>query len=94
MENNFTDDDIKGDINMNKKFIVAAALVATTFSAGLVSNVANASQAQASKAPILLQQDKKDVKPPKAEPQKNNVKKHHKEEAPQPKDNQPLPNAH
>ena len=94
MENNFTDDDLKGENCMSKKFIVATALVATTFSAGLVSNVANASQAPAPKAPILLQQDKKDVKPPKAEPQKKDVKKQHKEEAPQPKDNQPLPKEH
>ena len=60
---------------MKKKFMLAAALAVTTFSAGLMGNVANASQAPAPKPPIIQQQDKKDVKPAKAEPQKKDVKK-------------------
>lgn len=79
---------------MNKKFMVAAALVATTFSVGLVGNVANASQAPAPKAPIMQHHDKKDVKPPKAEPQKKDFKKHHAKNALQPKDNRPIPPKH
>ena len=65
---------------MNKKFMLAAALAVTTFSAGLAGNVASASQAPAPKAPIAAEQQhsKKDVKPHKAEPQKKDVKKQDK----------------
>ena len=68
---------------MNKKFMLAAALAVTTFSAGLAGNVASASQAPAPKAPIAAEQQhsKKDVKPHKAEPQKKDVKKQDKKEA-------------
>ena len=55
---------------MKKQFMAVAALAVTTFTAGLMGNVANASQAPAPKPPIVQQQDKKDVKPAKAEPQK------------------------
>ncbi len=58
---------------MNKKLFAAAALAATTFTAGLIGNVANANPAPAPKAPVVQQQDKKDVKAPKAEPQKKDV---------------------
>ncbi|SFA85081.1 hypothetical protein [Selenomonas ruminantium] len=65
---------------MNKKFMLAAALAVTTFSAGLAGSVASASQAP---APIVAEQQhsKKDVKPHKAEPQKKDVKKHDKKTA-------------
>ena len=66
---------------MNKKFMAAAALVATTFTAGLIGGVANANQAPAPKAPVVQQQEQKDVKTPKAEPQKENVKKQDKKKA-------------
>ena len=68
---------------MNKKLFAAAALAATTFTAGLIGNVASANQAPAPKAPIAAehQQNGKDVKSHKAEPQKENVKKQDKKEA-------------
>jgi hypothetical protein len=68
---------------MNKKFMLAAALAVTTFSAGLAGNVASASQTPAPKAPIAAEQqhNQKDVKPHKAEPQKEDVKKHDKKTA-------------
>ena len=68
---------------MNKKLFAAAALAATTFTAGLIGNVASANQAPAPKAPIAAehQQNGKDVKTHKAEPQKENVKKQDKKEA-------------
>ena len=55
----------KGIISMNKKFMIAAALAATTFSAGLTSNVVNANP-----APVQLQQHQQ-AKAPQAEPQKD-----------------------
>ncbi|SHK80618.1 hypothetical protein SAMN05216582_11858 [Selenomonas ruminantium] len=87
---------------MNKKFMAAAALVAATFSAGLIGNVASANPAPAAKAPIVQQQDQKDVKAPNEKPQKNDIKKQHGEqvkqqpaqgghEKQQPSDKQPLP---
>jgi len=63
---------------MNKKFMAAAALVATTFTAGLIGGVANANQAP---APVVQHQEQKDVKAPKAEPKKENVKKQDKKKA-------------
>lgn len=63
---------------MNKKLFAAAALAATTFTAGLIGNVASANPAPTPKAPVMQQQDKQDVKAPKAEPQKNDVKKQDK----------------
>ena len=66
---------------MKKQFMAVAALAVTTFTAGLMGNVANASQAPAPKPPIVQQQDKKDVKPSKAEPQKKDVKKQDKKMA-------------
>lgn len=80
MENDDKDDDIYwGGFSMNKKIMVAAALVATTFSVGLAGNIANASQAPAPKAPIVEQHhpDKKDVKDHKGEPQKKVEKEKH-----------------
>ena len=80
MENDDKDDDIYlGGFSMNKKFMVAAALVATTFSVGLAGNIANASQAPTPKAPIVEQHhpDKKDVKDHKGEPQKKVEKEKH-----------------
>ena len=68
---------------MNKKFMLAAALAVTTFSAGLAGSAVHASQAPAPKPPIAAehQQNGKDVKSHKAEPQKENVKKQDKKEA-------------
>jgi len=66
---------------MKKQFMAVAALTVTTFTAGLMGNVANASQAPAPKPPIVQQQAKKDVKPAKAEPQKKDVKKQDKKMA-------------
>lgn len=66
---------------MKKQFMAVAALAVTTFTAGLMGNVANASQAPAPKPPIVQQQDKKDVKPANADPQKKDVKKQDKKMA-------------
>lgn len=51
---------------MNKKFMLAAALAATTFSAGLAGNVANANPA----APAQIQHQQQ-VNAPQAQPQQN-----------------------
>ena len=89
---------------MNKKFMAAAALVAATFSAGLIGNVASANPSPAPQAPIVQQhQVRNDVKAPKAEDQKKDAKKQHgeqerqqpaqkfNEKQQQPNDKQPLP---
>ena len=64
---------------MNKKLFAAAALAATTLTAGLIGNVASANHGPDPNAPVMQQQqNKQDVKAPKAEPQKNDVKKQDK----------------